>query len=185
MSAPRVSDTSAGLWTRVSIGLAAERHVSRQSNGNQSERNRVGHAGWRNGADMRIWSGFLVRDKRVACGSKPVRVKAADRLNHEGCEAGREAGSLMKPVPMGFNRWSSERKWPERARGTKRSQQNLEGHCCSLCVRIQAWAAHPNADLGTYAYAYEASMRTYRSILASINRGAFHHFKGIPLPHLA
>ncbi|MED6125191.1 hypothetical protein PIB30_066370 [Stylosanthes scabra] len=31
------------------------------------------------------------------------------------------------------------------------------------CVRIQAWAARPIVDLGTYAYAYEASMRTHRS----------------------
>ncbi|MED6121103.1 hypothetical protein PIB30_027039 [Stylosanthes scabra] len=98
---------------------------------------------------------------------------------------GKRAGPVMKPVSMGFNRRSSERKWPERARGTKRSQQNLEGHCWSLCVRIQAWAARPNANLGTYAYAYEASMRTHRSIPASINRAALHHFKGSPLPHLA
>ncbi|MED6112573.1 hypothetical protein PIB30_062862 [Stylosanthes scabra] len=53
------------------------------------------------------------------------------------------------------------------------------------CVRIEAWAARPNADLGIYAYAYEASMRTHRSIPASINRGAFHHFKESQLPHLA
>ncbi|MED6111144.1 hypothetical protein PIB30_049790 [Stylosanthes scabra] len=34
------------------------------------------------------------------------------------------------------NRQSSERKWPERARGTEGSQQNLEGQIWSLCVRI-------------------------------------------------
>ncbi|MED6149016.1 hypothetical protein PIB30_058497 [Stylosanthes scabra] len=36
---------------------------------------------------------------------------------------------------MGFYRQSSERKWPERAKGTKESQQNLEGHCWTRCVR--------------------------------------------------
>ncbi|MED6121018.1 hypothetical protein PIB30_026091 [Stylosanthes scabra] len=50
-------------------------------------------------------------------------------------------------------------------------------HHMEACVRIQAWAARPNADLGTYAYAYEASKCTHGSIPASINRGAFHHFK--------
>ncbi|MED6124741.1 hypothetical protein PIB30_061785 [Stylosanthes scabra] len=53
----------------------------------------------------------------------------------------------------------------------------MRTHHMEPCVRIQAWAARPNADLCTYAYAYEASMRTHRSIPASINRGAFHHFK--------
>ncbi|MED6181775.1 DNA (cytosine-5-)-methyltransferase [Stylosanthes scabra] len=61
----------------------------------------------------------------------------------------------------------------------------MRTHHMEPCVRIQAWAARPNADLDTYAYAYEASMRTHRSIPASINRGAFHHFNGSPLPHLA
>ncbi|MED6222775.1 hypothetical protein PIB30_067645 [Stylosanthes scabra] len=60
----------------------------------------------------------------------------------------------------------------------ERIATNLKGHCWSLCVRIRAWAARPIADLGTYAYAYEASMHTHRSIPASINRGVFHHFKG-------
>ncbi|MED6164324.1 hypothetical protein PIB30_088715 [Stylosanthes scabra] len=61
----------------------------------------------------------------------------------------------------------------------------MRTHHMEPLVCIQAWAARPIAYLGTYAYAYEASMRTHRSIPASINRGAFHHFKGSPLPHLA
>ncbi|MED6219309.1 hypothetical protein PIB30_034652 [Stylosanthes scabra] len=61
----------------------------------------------------------------------------------------------------------------------------MRTHHMEPCVRIQACAARPNADLGTYAYAYEASMRTHRSIPTSINRGAFHHFKRSPLPYLA
>ncbi|MED6204664.1 hypothetical protein PIB30_011082 [Stylosanthes scabra] len=53
---------------------------------------------------------------------------------------------------------------------SERIATNLKGHCWSLCVRIQAWAARPIADLGIYAYAYEASMCTHRSIPASIDR---------------
>ncbi|MED6207631.1 hypothetical protein PIB30_037502 [Stylosanthes scabra] len=49
---------------------------------------------------------------------------------------------------------------------------NLEGHSWSLYVCIP------------WSHAYE-SKRTHRSIPASINRGAFHNFKGSPLPHLA
>ncbi|MED6170558.1 hypothetical protein PIB30_032129 [Stylosanthes scabra] len=40
------------------------------------------------------------------------------------------------------------------------------------------WAARLFGRTDTYAYALRASMRTHRSIPASINRGAFHHFKG-------
>ncbi|MED6170933.1 hypothetical protein PIB30_035898 [Stylosanthes scabra] len=47
------------------------------------------------------------------------------------------------------------------------------------------WAAHLFGRTDTYVYAFRASMRMHRSILASINRGAFHNFKGSPLPHLA
>ncbi|MED6220269.1 hypothetical protein PIB30_043302 [Stylosanthes scabra] len=47
----------------------------------------------------------------------------------------------------GYNRRSSERKWPERAKGTKRSQQNLEGHCWTRCVR-NSEAMRTRLDMG-------------------------------------
>ncbi|MED6158823.1 hypothetical protein PIB30_036444 [Stylosanthes scabra] len=51
----------------------------------------------------------------------------------------------------GFNRRSSKRKWPERAKGTKGSQQNLEGHCWTLCVRIkEAMRTHPGLERHAY-----------------------------------
>ncbi|MED6209763.1 hypothetical protein PIB30_057904, partial [Stylosanthes scabra] len=64
-----------------------------------------------------------------------------------------------------FNRKSSERKWPERARGTKGSQQNLEGQSWSLCVRIkEAMRTHPG--LGRHAYLAEwTPMRTHSELL--------------------
>ncbi|MED6200219.1 hypothetical protein PIB30_082977 [Stylosanthes scabra] len=40
------------------------------------------------------------------------------------------------------------------------------------------WAARLFGRTDTYAYAYEVSMRAHWGISASINRGAFHHFKG-------
>ncbi|MED6135346.1 hypothetical protein PIB30_045607 [Stylosanthes scabra] len=36
-----------------------------------------------------------------------------------------------------IDRQSSERKWPEKAKRTKGSLQDLEGHCWSLCVRTK------------------------------------------------
>ncbi|MED6124258.1 hypothetical protein PIB30_057317, partial [Stylosanthes scabra] len=55
---------------------------------------------------------------------------------------------------MGFNRQSSERKWPERARGTEGSQQNLEGQSWSLYVRIKE-AMRTHSVLGRHAYLAE------------------------------
>ncbi|MED6207407.1 hypothetical protein PIB30_035508 [Stylosanthes scabra] len=40
----------------------------------------------------------------------------------------------------------------------------MRTHHIEPYVRIQAWTAHPIVDLGTYAYAYEASMRTHSSL---------------------
>ncbi|MED6148830.1 hypothetical protein PIB30_056707 [Stylosanthes scabra] len=65
----------------------------------------------------------------------------------------------------------------DRNKPKRRLLEPMRTHPMEPCVRIQAWAARPITDLSTYAYAYEASMRTHRSIPASINRGAFHHFK--------
>ncbi|MED6170702.1 hypothetical protein PIB30_033554 [Stylosanthes scabra] len=47
----------------------------------------------------------------------------------------------------GFNRKSSERKWPERAKGRNGSQQNLEGHCWTRCVR-NSEAMRTHLDVG-------------------------------------
>ncbi|MED6178192.1 hypothetical protein PIB30_105259 [Stylosanthes scabra] len=95
-----------------------------------------------------------------------------------------ECGEVMKPVSMditGGVRSGSGRKERKERKDRKKPKRPLlepmRTHHIEPCVRIQAWAARPIADLGTYAYAYEASMRTHRSIPASINRGAFYHFK--------
>ncbi|MED6146156.1 hypothetical protein PIB30_031970 [Stylosanthes scabra] len=55
----------------------------------------------------------------------------------------------------------SQRKWPERARGAKRSQQNLEGHCWSLCVRI-TWS---------HAYALKRGRHAQMLITAPMEHG--------------
>ncbi|MED6133088.1 hypothetical protein PIB30_025240, partial [Stylosanthes scabra] len=47
------------------------------------------------------------------------------------------------------------------------------------------WEARPKGCFDTDAYAFRASWRTHQWFSASINRGAFDHFKGSPLPHLA
>ncbi|MED6127805.1 hypothetical protein PIB30_091648 [Stylosanthes scabra] len=91
-------------------------------------------------------------------------------------------------ITGGVRSESGRRERKERKDRNKSRRPLLEPmrtHHKEPCVRIQAWAACPIVDLGTYAYAYEASMRTRRSFPASINRGAFHRFKGSPLPHLA
>ncbi|MED6195405.1 hypothetical protein PIB30_037601 [Stylosanthes scabra] len=92
---------------------------------------------------------------------------------------------LMKPVPTdlasGVRSGSGWRERKERKDRNKPKRPLLEPmrmHPMEPCVRKQAWAARPIADLGTYAYAYDASMHTHRSIPTSINRGAFYHFKG-------
>ncbi|MED6174154.1 hypothetical protein PIB30_066240 [Stylosanthes scabra] len=87
--------------------------------------------------------------------------------------------SVMKPVPMGFNRQSSERKWPERARGTKGSQQNLEGQSWSLCVRIKgAMCTHPG--LGRHAYLAERTpMHMHSEILCQRVRSLRHGFSTV------
>ncbi|MED6215782.1 hypothetical protein PIB30_001400 [Stylosanthes scabra] len=54
---------------------------------------------------------------------------------------------LIKPVPMGFNKQGLERKWPERAKGMKGSQQNLEGHCWTRCIRNRE-AMRTHLDMG-------------------------------------
>ncbi|MED6219636.1 hypothetical protein PIB30_037609 [Stylosanthes scabra] len=65
----------------------------------------------------------------------------------------------------GFNRKSSERKWPERAKGTNGLQQNLEGQSWSLCVCIkEAMRTHPG--LGRHANLAERTpMRTHSELL--------------------
>ncbi|MED6212483.1 hypothetical protein PIB30_083756, partial [Stylosanthes scabra] len=51
------------------------------------------------------------------------------------------------PVRSGLNRQSLERKWPERMKGTKGSQQNLEVHCWTRCVR-NSEAMRTHLDVG-------------------------------------
>ncbi|MED6218156.1 hypothetical protein PIB30_024338 [Stylosanthes scabra] len=71
---------------------------------------------------------------------------------------------------------------------TKPRKQKLEPmrtHQGSHAYASWPWAARLFGRTDTYAYAFRASMRTHRSIPASINRGAFHHFKESQLPHLA
>ncbi|MED6136933.1 hypothetical protein PIB30_060312 [Stylosanthes scabra] len=67
----------------------------------------------------------------------------------------------------------------------ERIATNLEGHCWSLCVRIPLSHAYASKRGRHAQMLISAPMRTHRSIPASINRGAFHHFKESPLPHLA
>ncbi|MED6108512.1 hypothetical protein PIB30_024692 [Stylosanthes scabra] len=75
---------------------------------------------------------------------------------------------------LGYNRRSSERKWPERARGMKGSQQNLEGHCWTRCVRIsEAMSTH--AICGRHAQkAISAQMRTHSELLCVHISGSQH-----------
>ncbi|MED6157578.1 hypothetical protein PIB30_024419 [Stylosanthes scabra] len=101
-----------------------------------------------------------------------------------------ELGRALEPSPLrssqasditgGVRSGSGRRERKEQKDRNKPRRALLEPmrtHPMGPCVRIQAWAARPIAELGTYAYAYEASMHTHRSIPASINRGTFHHFK--------
>ncbi|MED6224377.1 hypothetical protein PIB30_083330, partial [Stylosanthes scabra] len=74
--------------------------------------------------------------------------------------------------------WREQKERKDRNKPRRPLLELMHTHHMEPCVHIQAWAACPIADLGSYAYAYEASMHTHRSIPASINRGAFHHFKG-------
>ncbi|MED6194922.1 hypothetical protein PIB30_033042 [Stylosanthes scabra] len=78
---------------------------------------------------------------------------------------------LLRP---GYNRRSSERKWPKRAKGTKGSQQNLEGHCWTRCVRIsKAMRTHPIR--GRHAQkAISAQMRTHSELLCVRISGSQH-----------
>ncbi|MED6222672.1 hypothetical protein PIB30_066558 [Stylosanthes scabra] len=83
---------------------------------------------------------------------------------------------------MGFNRKSSERKWPERVKGTKGSQQNLEGHCWTRCV-CNSEAMRTHLDVGgtpkrrfRHRCVCIEGLHAYASEVFSIyNRGAFHH----------
>ncbi|MED6196394.1 hypothetical protein PIB30_046999 [Stylosanthes scabra] len=64
---------------------------------------------------------------------------------------------------------------------TKPRSPKLEPMCTHRGSHVYAfwpWAARLFGRTNTYAYALRASMRTHRPIPASINRGAFHHFKG-------
>ncbi|MED6193498.1 hypothetical protein PIB30_020113 [Stylosanthes scabra] len=72
---------------------------------------------------------------------------------------------LVVRVKLGYNKRSSERKWPKRAKGTKGSQQNLEDHCWTRCVRIsEAMRTHPIR--GRHAQkAVSAQMRTHSELL--------------------
>ncbi|MED6187631.1 hypothetical protein PIB30_078183 [Stylosanthes scabra] len=73
--------------------------------------------------------------------------------------------SVIALGKMTKGRWSSEQKWPERAKGMKGSQQNLEGHCWTRCVRIsEAMRTHPIR--GRHAQkAVSAQMRTHSELL--------------------
>ncbi|MED6220775.1 hypothetical protein PIB30_048119 [Stylosanthes scabra] len=120
----------------------------------------------------------------MGLGSFSQRVNTKDDF---GCE--KNGGcNLFQDITSGVRSGSGRRERKERKDRNKPRRPLLEPMCThhmEPCVRIQACATRPIADLGTYAYAYEASMRTHRSIPASINKRAFHHFKEIPLPHLA
>ncbi|MED6145995.1 hypothetical protein PIB30_030454 [Stylosanthes scabra] len=54
----------------------------------------------------------------------------------------------------------------------------MRTHHWSRAYASWPWAAHLFGRTYTYVYASRASMRTHRSLPASINRGAFQHFKG-------
>ncbi|MED6157413.1 hypothetical protein PIB30_022819 [Stylosanthes scabra] len=72
---------------------------------------------------------------------------------------------VMAANPQGYNRRSLERKWPDRAKGTKGSQQNLEGHCWTRCVRIsEAMRTHPIHGRHVQK-AVSAQMRTHSELL--------------------
>ncbi|MED6157599.1 hypothetical protein PIB30_024768 [Stylosanthes scabra] len=99
----------------------------------------------------------------------------------DGCLVVDIGHSGYSEVDCGVRSESGRRERKERKDCNKPRRPLLEPmrtHHMELCVRIQARAARPIADLGTYTYAYEASMRTHRSIPSSINRGAFYHFNG-------
>ncbi|MED6195249.1 hypothetical protein PIB30_036135 [Stylosanthes scabra] len=96
------------------------------------------------------------------------------------CSIDQTHSDVFQDLAGGVRSGSGWRERKEQKDRNKPKMPLLEPMCTHYmepCVHIQAWAAHPIADLGTYAYAYEAFMRTHRSIPASINRGAFHHFK--------
>ncbi|MED6208595.1 hypothetical protein PIB30_046782 [Stylosanthes scabra] len=75
---------------------------------------------------------------------------------------------------LGYNRRSSERKWSERAKGTTGSQQNLEGHCWTRCVRIsEAMRTHPIRGKHTQKVV-SAQMRTQSELLCVRISGSQH-----------
>ncbi|MED6145299.1 hypothetical protein PIB30_023881 [Stylosanthes scabra] len=83
-----------------------------------------------------------------------VEEEAVLRQRHHGEE-------LCSPS-MRVRSGSGRRERKERKDRNKPRRPLLEPmrtHHMDPCVRIQAWAAHPIADLGTHAYTYEASMQ--------------------------
>ncbi|MED6131794.1 hypothetical protein PIB30_013276 [Stylosanthes scabra] len=80
-------------------------------------------------------------------------------------------------IGIGFSKRCLERKWPERAKGTKGtkgSQKNLEGHSRTRCVCIsEAMRMHPIR--GRHAQkAVSAQMRTHSELLSVRISGSQH-----------
>ncbi|MED6188450.1 hypothetical protein PIB30_086081 [Stylosanthes scabra] len=86
-----------------------------------------------------------------------VHSSTFDLIGHEDMSRFK-CGEVMKPVPTDLaGRVRSGSGWRERKERKDRNKpkrpllEPMRTHHMEPCVRIQAWAARPIADLGTYA----------------------------------